>query len=120
MLCSASVLCFLAVAIGAFGAHALMPILLEHNRVATFQTASDYHFYHALTLLFMSLLARSKLQLTLLRWAFVLMLAGLLIFSGSLYVLSITNITWMGAITPIGGLLLLLSWGFLICYAIKS
>jgi len=121
MLFTAAVFCFLAVAIGAFGAHGLMPMLLENQRVATFETASSYHFYHALGLLFISLLSRvdKNASTKLLNWVFVLMLLGALIFCGSLYILSITNMTWLGAITPIGGLLLLLSWGLLAWYAIK-
>lgn len=119
MLCIAASMCLLAVAVGAFGAHGLMPLLLDNNRVMTFETANSYHFYHALGLLFLSLFVRVEGASKLLGWAFTLMLFGLLIFSGSLYILSITNVTWFGAITPIGGLLLLLSWGLLIRYAIK-
>ena len=99
----------LAVAIGAFGAHALKNLLEANNRLETFETASKYHFYHALALLFVGLLFSygSPRSMNLSGHFFIW---GIIIFSGSLYLLCLTNIRWLGAITPIGGVLLILGW----------
>jgi uncharacterized membrane protein YgdD (TMEM256/DUF423 family) len=111
---------FLAVAIGAFGAHGLKdrfkslgdqfgPLVTERPE-GIFQTATHYHAYCALAILAVGLLAatgRSGTALQVAGWAF---LVGSLIFSGSLYVLAATGIKWLGAITPIGGLFMLVGW----------
>lgn len=94
----------LAVGLGAFGAHGLNDLLLENGRLDTWETAALYHLVHAVVIL--ALATRTK-------WApgpWLAMAAGILIFSGSLYVLSLTNIGWLGAITPIGGLSLIVGW----------
>jgi uncharacterized membrane protein YgdD (TMEM256/DUF423 family) len=104
---------FLAVAMGAFGAHRLKDRLAELGTAANFQTAAQYHMYHALALVALGVLAvagRTGTALTVAGWSF---LAGSLIFSGSLYILSITGMKWLGAITPIGGVLLLVGWAAL-------
>ena len=100
----------LAVGIGAFGAHGLEELLIANKRVATFETAVKYHFYHALALLFIGLLMYHIPQ-RLLGTAGVLMVIGIIIFSGSLYILSLTNMTWLGMITPFGGLAFIIAWG---------
>lgn len=100
----------LAVGLGAFGAHGLEPILIQNGRLDTFETAVSYHFYHTLGLLGLGILARIKPEwkgLSLAAWG---MFLGILIFSGSLYILSLTGITWLGAITPIGGVGFILGW----------
>jgi len=100
----------LAVGLGAFGAHGLEPILIQNGRLDTFETAVSYHFYHTLGLLGLGILAMIKPEwkgLSLAAWG---MLLGILIFSGSLYILSLTGITWLGAITPIGGVGFILGW----------
>jgi uncharacterized membrane protein YgdD (TMEM256/DUF423 family) len=102
----------LGVAIGAFGAHGLKEILAAHNREATFELAVRYQFYHAIALLITGLLM-NQIQATSLRYAAVFFLTGILFFSGSLYVLSLTGLTILGAITPVGGLLFILGWIFL-------
>lgn len=115
-----AIMSFLAVAIGAFGAHMLAPILIENGRVATFETASQYHFYHALALLFIGVLHlvvnlnpdKKQSLNSLFRWAAITMFAGIMVFSGSLYCLSLSNISWLGAVTPLGGILLLCAWLF--------
>ena len=102
--------CFSAVLIGAFGAHAFEDLLVNNNRLATYETASQYHFFHAFTLLLLSLVDEPKhLNSTkvFLVWCFV---CGTLIFSSTLYLLALTNFEFLGAITPIGGLVLLLAW----------
>lgn len=106
----AAVLGALAVGIGAFGAHGLEPVLETYNRVDTFETAVKYHFYHTLAILLVGILLAFGNGHKLLRasaWSFLL---GILIFSGSLYVLSVTNITWLGAVTPIGGVAFIVGW----------
>ncbi len=111
-LLSGSILAFLAVAIGAFGAHGLQSILEANQRVDTFETAVKYHMYHALALLLTGVLLQyypGRLMENSV-WLFI---AGILIFSGSLYILSITNIKVLGAITPIGGLCFLIAWAML-------
>lgn len=95
---------FLAVALGAFGAHALREILSEHGRVATWETAVLYHFVHALMMFLLANQPRLK------SGPYLCFLVGILIFSGSLYVLCVTGIRWLGAITPLGGLAFLAGW----------
>ncbi len=101
-------LCFFAVGIGAFGAHALSELLVLNQRTAVFELANRYQFYHGLALILFGVLA--KLCIVTNKYVATLMLIGTLIFSGSLYLLAITSSTWLGAITPIGGVFLLLSW----------
>lgn len=99
----------LAVMLGAFGAHGLKekltPAMLD-----IFQTGVTYHFYHALGLLLIGILAQQLTDITLLKWSGWFMIAGIIIFSGSLYTLSLSGISWLGAITPIGGVCFILSW----------
>jgi uncharacterized membrane protein YgdD (TMEM256/DUF423 family) len=105
-----AVLGFLAVAIGAFGAHGLKEHLDRIGRSATFETAVQYHFYHALALLAVGLLVgphRAETAGQIAGWSF---LVGVLMFSGSLYVLSLTGNTKLGMITPFGGLAFLAGW----------
>ena len=99
----------LGVAIGAFGAHGLRPLLEASGRFDTFETAVRYQFYHALALLAVGVLwvARPELRLGL---AGTLWLAGVLIFSGSLYALCFTGVKALGAVAPVGGLLLIGGW----------
>jgi uncharacterized membrane protein YgdD (TMEM256/DUF423 family) len=104
------VLGFLAVAMGAFGAHGLKGRLDSLGTAANFQTAAQYHMYHALALVLLGSLTRSthvNLAATVSGFGF---LVGTLIFSGSLYILALTGQKWLGAITPIGGLALLAGW----------
>ncbi len=99
----------LVVALGAFGAHGLKEILAD-EMLDIFETGVKYHFYHALGLLVISLVAQSMPNSALLQWSGWLMVAGITIFSGSLYVLSVYGIKWLGAITPIGGLCFISAW----------
>mgnify|MGYP000871604020 FL=1 len=102
----------LAVAMGAFGAHGLKKRLTP-DLMAIYETAVQYHVYHALGLIAIGLLALHLPATALLRWAGVLMAAGLVLFSGSLYALSLSGIRWLGAITPIGGTAFLAAWPLL-------
>ncbi len=97
-------LCFLAVALGAFGAHALRGTLQANDTTEVWKTAVLYHFVHALALLLLATIPGAS------RAASWLLLAGIVIFSGSLYLLALTNVRWLGAITPLGGLCFLAGW----------
>lgn len=99
----------LAVALGAFGAHALKARLLASGRLDTYNLAVEYQFYHALALLAVGLAAQNTPS-TLLRSAAWCFLGGILIFSGSLYILSIFDVPMAGAITPIGGTAFIAGW----------
>lgn len=114
----ASFLAALHVALGAFGAHALQNKLTERGK-EVYATASQYHMFHALGLLAVGLIA-SRLDSAFLTASFWLISVGVCIFSGSLYGLAITQIKWLGAITPIGGVLLILGWLHLMIAVLKA
>lgn len=99
---------FLAVGLGAFAAHALKT-RLSAEMFSVFEVAVRYHVYHALALLFLALL---QMQLSSINFSPVgyLFIFGTILFSGSLYVLACTSISWFGAITPVGGLCFLAGW----------
>lgn len=102
----------LAVLLGAFGAHGLRARITP-ELMAVYQTGSAYHFYHSLGLVLIGLIATRLPDSVLLRWAGWLMLAGVLIFSGTLYLLALTGTGWLGAITPVGGTAFILAWALL-------
>ena len=104
----AATLCFLAVALGAFGAHGLKATLTASGMLEVWNKAVLYHFLHAVALVAFALHGPGS------RGAYYLLLAGIFFFSGSLYLLALTNIRWLGAITPIGGLCFLAGWAWLI------
>ena len=106
----AAILGGLDVAIGAFGAHALRPMLEASKRFDTFETAVRYQFYHALALLVVGILWALRPELRNLGTTGGLWLGGVVLFSGSLYLLCFTGVTKLGAVAPIGGLLLLGGW----------
>lgn len=108
-----SVLCLLTVIIGAFGAHGLATLLEENGRTATFQTAVEYQTLHAIAILIIGMLS-NKYPDGYWNMAVNSMLIGVVIFSGSLYFLSITNLTWIARITPVGGLAFIVGWIFVI------
>ncbi len=97
----------LAVALGAFGAHALKATLTASNHLQTWQTAVQYHAWHALALV---VLADKPTVSNVSRFCFA---AGILLFSGSLYLLALFDLRWLGPITPLGGVAFLLGWGWL-------
>ncbi|MFJ7970036.1 DUF423 domain-containing protein [Psychrobacillus sp. NPDC096389] len=111
---------FLAVALGAFGAHALKEKLSE-KYLAIWETAVQYQMFHALALIAVGILMSSKLlgPVSTLNTAGSLILAGIILFSGSLYVLSLTGVGVLGAITPIGGVAFLVGWVMIIIAAAK-
>ncbi|WP_372779925.1 DUF423 domain-containing protein [Litorivivens sp.] len=108
---------FLAVALGAFGAHALKQ-RLSADMLAVYETAVQYHFYHTLALLAVAVLMVGGAQG--LKLSAVLFLVGTVIFSGSLYALALSGVKVLGAVTPIGGLCLLAGWACLAYAAIKG
>ena len=99
---------FTGVAMGAFGAHGLKHILSEHY-LDVYKTAVNYQMWHALLLAVVAMLPQQRL----LTWAAWALVAGIVLFSGSLYILAISKIGWLGMITPFGGLAFLLAWGLL-------
>jgi uncharacterized membrane protein YgdD (TMEM256/DUF423 family) len=110
---------FIAVAFGAFGAHGLTGKIAD-NFLSAYETAVHYHFYHALALFGVALLLQRSGEKTVLMasgWAFVI---GILLFSGSLYGLALGAPRWLGPITPIGGVALLLGWLLLLTSALRS
>ncbi len=112
---------FLAVGIGAFGAHALKAKLSE-KMLSTYQTGVEYHFYHALALLAVGILMSQPQwqDSSLLNASGISFLVGILLFCGSLYWLALGGPRWLGPITPLGGLLFLSGWLLLAISAIKN
>ena len=104
----AAAFCLLAVGLGAFGAHALKASLQSNGMLDVWNKAVLYHFLHALALVVLALHSTGN------RVAYFLLVAGIVFFSGSLYAMALTNVRWLGAITPIGGLCFLAGWAWLI------
>lgn len=113
------IMALLAVATGAFGAHGLKEILLHTNRTDTFELAVRYQFYHAFALLVTGVLMHWY-RLPAAKYASIFFIIGIILFSGSLYILSLTGKTILGAITPVGGLSFILGWLFLLWAVIKK
>jgi len=117
MLVTGSIIAMLAVVVGAFGAHVLKARFEGTNYGETWETAVKYQMYHALGLIVIGILQFDSLlgAQTIFSTASLLMLIGIILFSGSLYVLALTGIKKLGAITPLGGLFFIAAW---ICVAI--
>lgn len=111
-----ALLAMLSVGIGAFGAHMLKTVISE-DHLQVYETGVHYHMVHALGLILIALLVGQWGESTRLRWAGRLLIAGIVLFSGSLYVLSITGISILGAITPLGGVCFIAGW---ICLALEA
>lgn len=110
---SGAVFMALGVLLGAFGAHALKS-QLSPEMLQVYKTGVEYQFYHALGLLLIGLIG-FRMDSKWLRWSGILLIAGILLFSGSLYALSISGIKMLGAITPVGGLSFVAGW---VCLAV--
>ncbi len=109
MLLAGLVFLLLAVALGAFGAHALKS-MISAAQLQIWKTASSYHFYHALGLVGLAIWSQSahrNLASQIAGWCFIL---GICLFSGSLYLLALTGQSWLGMLTPLGGLLFMAGW----------
>ena len=109
----------LAVILGAFGAHTLRSRLTAHQ-LATFHTGVEYHVYHALGLMAVAFAASLLPGSALVRTSGWLMVAGIVLFSGSLYALSLTGTRWLGAITPFGGTAMIVAWVLLAVAAVRG
>lgn len=110
---------FLAVALGAFGAHGLAD-KLEPKYLDIWKTGVTYQMFHATGILVVALLLGKVAVSPLFSWSGWLMLVGIILFSGSLYVLSVTKVSVLGAITPFGGICFLAAWILLIIGAVKD
>lgn len=98
-----------AVILGAFGAHGLKGKLTT-DMMQVYQTGVEYHFYHALGILMIGLIAGYYPNISGIQWSGWVLLLGVLLFSGSLYALALSGIRWLGAITPFGGLAFIVGW----------
>jgi uncharacterized membrane protein YgdD (TMEM256/DUF423 family) len=114
-----SINAMLAVMLGAFAAHGLKKVL-SADLLTTFATGVQYHFYHAVGLIVVGLIAvhlPASMQVRLSGW---FMLTGILLFSGSLYLLALTGVRWLGAITPFGGVCFIIAWVLLAVAVYKA
>jgi uncharacterized membrane protein YgdD (TMEM256/DUF423 family) len=115
-----SINAMLAVALGAFGAHMLKDKLSE-KMLGVFETGVHYHMIHAIGLIVIAILIKSaSVSSTLPTWSGWLIMSGIVLFSGSLYALSLSGITKLGIITPFGGVAFLAGWLLIVIYAVSS
>ncbi|CAB1275465.1 DUF423 domain-containing protein [Candidatus Nitrosacidococcus tergens] len=99
----------LGILLGAFGAHGLKN-RLETRMLEIWHTGVNYHMYHALGLIFIGILLHQLGDSSFIKWSGRLMITGIILFSGSLYLLAFTGIRWLGAITPLGGISFIIAW----------
>ena len=118
-LSAGAIMAFAAVALGAFGAHALKS-RLSAEMLAVWHTGVEYHVYHALALLAVGLLAAQLPESGLLKWSGWLMLAGIVLFCGSLYALALSGERWLGPITPVGGIAFLAAWVLFVVAVLRA
>lgn len=109
----------LAVILGAFGAH-ILKTRLSPEMLTVYHVGSQYHFYHAIGMLLVGLLASQFHNDGALQLSGFLMLAGIVLFSGSLYLLAVTGATWLGAVAPLGGLAFIAAWAVLALAALRA
>ncbi|CAM4293496.1 MAG: DUF423 domain-containing protein [Paenibacillus macerans] len=119
LLALGGIMMFIAVALGAFGAHALKKILTGEQQ-KTYQTGVQYHIAHGLGLVLLGLAAAQSAHASQIVLAGWFLLAGIVLFSGSLYALSLTGIRKLGAITPLGGVCFLIGWAIFAVAAIQG
>ena len=110
-----SLFCMLSVMLGAFAAHGLKSRVSEYA-IGIFKTAAEYQMVHGLALIAIAILIKWGMNLS---WAGGFFIAGTVLFSGSLYLLALTGMKWLGPITPIGGVLFILGWVSLLIGAVK-
>jgi uncharacterized membrane protein YgdD (TMEM256/DUF423 family) len=110
----AALMGFLAVTLGAFGAHGLKDTLTQYGTTAIWEKAVLYHFIHAVMLFVLA--QREQVR----SGPWLCFLVGIVIFSGSLYLLAVTNIKWLGTVTPFGGLSFLVGWAWLFSSAMRK
>ncbi|ADE15978.1 protein of unknown function DUF423 [Nitrosococcus halophilus Nc 4] len=104
-----AILAALGVILGAFGAHGLRA-KLEPRMLEVWQTGVEYHMYHALGLILIGIISHWIGGGSLIKWSGILMFIGILLFSGSLYLLAFTKLGWLGAVTPFGGTAFIIAW----------
>lgn len=109
----------LGVMLGAFGAHGLKARITT-EMLSVYQTGVHYHLFHALGLFVVGLAATQIIDSVYLKWSGWLMLMGIILFSGSLYVLSVSGLRWLGMITPIGGMAFIVAWILFVVAIIKA
>jgi uncharacterized membrane protein YgdD (TMEM256/DUF423 family) len=109
----------IGVGMGAFGAHGLKTVI-SPELLTVYQTGVTYQMWHALGLISIALIHQQAPASKLLTWAGWLMFAGILLFSGSLYLLALLNLKWLGMITPIGGVCFLTAWLLITLFATKN
>jgi uncharacterized membrane protein YgdD (TMEM256/DUF423 family) len=109
----------LGVGFGAFGAHGLKT-MISPELLTVYQTGVSYQMWHALGLIGIALVKAQHPNARLLHWAGWFMFTGIVLFSGSLYVLAILNLKWLGIITPFGGLAFLIAWLLITIFAAKT
>ena len=119
ILCISAANGFIAVALGAFGAHGLKGKIAA-NLLLAYETAVQYHFYHVLALFGVALLMDKMDEKPLLITSAWLFVAGMIMFSGSLYLLALGGPKWLGPVTPIGGVALLAAWLTLLLAAVRQ
>ena len=107
------------VGMGAFGAHGLKAIL-SPELLTVYQTGVTYQMWHALGLIGIALMRRHVPESKLLSWAGWLMFIGILLFSGSLYLLAVLDLKWLGMITPLGGVSFIIAWALIAIFAAKK
>ena len=122
IIATGAVLGFIAIILGAFGAHALKEVL-DANQLASFETGVRYQMYHAIFLLFIG--STSYVSEKAKKSIYYLVLSGVILFSGSIYFLATKSITGVdihaiGIVTPIGGLLMICAWGMLFLNILKK
>lgn len=110
---------FLGVVLGAFGAH-LLKTMMTPELLAVYQTGVTYQMWHAFGLIAIALMQQYDSESLLLKWAGSLMFLGIVLFSGSLYLLAILDVPELGKITPIGGVSFLISWSLLVIFSGKK
>ena len=113
-----ALIALVAVMAGAFGAHGLRGMVSARG-LEVFQTAVTYQMYHAIALILVALLFAAGLSQRLLAMAGGFFLAGILLFSGSLYLLVLTDIRWVGPVTPLGGVCFMVGWAVLVAAALR-
>ena len=114
-----AILVMLSVMIGAFGAHMLKPIIGE-DKISVYETGVQYHMIHALGIILIGVIAKLFGETKLLVWSARLLFVGIILFSGSLYALSISGLGPLGAITPLGGVSFIAGWICLSVTALKK
>ncbi|WP_139491860.1 DUF423 domain-containing protein [Brevibacillus dissolubilis] len=114
-----SIMGFLSVALGAFGAHGLRDRVTE-KLLMNWNTGAQYHMYHAIAMVLVGILAMKLANSAQLNWAGWSFFVGILLFSGSLYAMALTGITKLGAITPLGGLAFLIGWALVAIAALRG